>query len=246
MATEVEYIMVIRRRVLDAVLDYTYSDAYYQDALSFALHKLNHDWGQSFTNVSEVTEDPYYFLLVKLATIEMCYVRAAETVASGSAPIKEVEVPNLTVIKGINEKSWLDTAKRLQKEYDDELNRGVVSTDGAPEQMSMVRTSLRTGGMKPYVLARHLTAPTIASSVDGSDVTISWSAVYDREFHSYEIWRGTDATLTDGTKVQTVSDNHDEEWTDEGLASDTYYYKMIIVSLSLLETTSNIVSAVVT
>ena len=252
MTTEAEYINTVRRKVSDYhtdVTDNVYADIYYQDSLAFGLSKLNNDWGTEFSTVADVTTS-YYFLLVKLATIEMALVRSGEE-PSGSAPqgsnMQQIIVPSLQIMRvgSAPSKTWLALAAQLQKEYDDELAKSGV--DGSEVTVdSFTRVDLRSGGRRPYTLATTIDAPTLASSISGSDVTLTWDAILDEYFDRYEIWRGTDSDLSDGTLQGTLTDNHDEEFLDDGLASGTYYYQLRLYNRDELYSSTNTVSATVT
>ena len=254
MATISALILAVRRRVADVVEEQSYDDTYYEGALDFALSKLNFDWGTEFLTPDAVTT-PYDFLLIKLATIEMCYVRMTETPSgtaeTGSTAYQSITVPDLTVMKAVKaartaSEVWQDLAEALQSEYDGELENGMGSGgDGEIQQAKMVRQGLRTGGMKPYTLATPLTAPDLTTTVDGSDVILTWDEVLSTYFWGYEIWRGTDIDLTDGERQATISDNHDPTWTDESVASGTYYYKLVVVDTTGLEADSSVLMVVV-
>lgn len=248
MATLAELITAIRRRVADNTSPYTYADADYERALTFALGKLNFDWDTSFATVADVTTQ-YLFLLEKLATIEMCYVRAAEVPSGQAGDYQAIQVPDLAVYKIQKSASdlWMGLADRLQKEYDGELESGQEGgdVDGSIASVQMIRQSARTYSVRPYPLAEKIDAPAITATVDGTDVTLTWTPVYTTYFAAYEIWRADNAEMTSAERQVSLSDNHDEEWTDEGVAAGTYYYMLRLVDTNEFETDSASVEAVV-
>lgn len=256
MATQVEVISKVRRRVADYKTERLYSDEYYLDAVEFALSKLSHDFSTSYPEAESVP-DGRVFLLIKLATIEMCYVRAAsyadvEDSAGGTLAIDMVKVPDLEIESdgaSIEDPaaSWVNLAQKLQDEYDGELSHVGGSSNAAEIQTGVVkRISLTNGGYRKYTLDRGLDAVTLSSVVAGSDVALSWTAVYDETFNSYYVYRGTSITMTGEERLSVISDNHTVEYGDEGLASGTYYYRVKTVNANGIKINSNTITVVIT
>jgi hypothetical protein len=249
MATQASLILSVRRRVADAVTPYTYVDPYYEQSLDFALGKLNFDWGTTFTDVTLVTTQ-YEFLLLKLATIEMCQIRSTEVTSGDAQSYQMITVPDLMVQKvsrSAND-AWLALAKALQEEYDGELESGggEGAIGGTVSEAKMYRQSLRTYGLRPYELAEALTPPTLSASVSGTTVTLSWTPIITSTyFWTYDVYRSTNADMSSGEKIAGLTDNHDDEYIDENLTAGTYYYRLTVVESSSLESYTNIVTAVV-
>ena len=255
MATLTTLIASVRRRAADVSAPQTYANDVYYDALEFALGKLNLDWGLTYT--LPAYSDPllpdtvdvgnYQFLLIKLATIEMAYIRAGETPTGESESYQTITVPDLNVqfMGKAPSDVWLSLAQKLQNEYDGELASGSSGTAGAIATASFTRRSTRTGGVQPYQLSTLLTAVTPTTSVSGSTVTISWTEVKSVYFSSYEIYRDTLADMSTRAKITTIADNHTESYDDENLSADTYYYQVVLVDMDARESTSTTVSAVV-
>lgn len=261
MTTRVELIEAVRRRVGDPVTvppgTETYVDAYYVQALEFAVQKLNFDFGTAYTmpGVAPDTEVfitdsiNHLFLIHKLATIEMCWVRATAAPAGGIAQLQSITVPNLTVATTAKAASdvWFALADKLQEEYDGEKDDDDDGgePDGTISEASMYRQSLRTGGARTYEEAVAPTARVATATVVATTVTVAWNVYASIYFNVYEVWRSVNADMSAGEKVYTANDNHTLSWDDEGLGSGTYYYKVVLVDRNLFEVDSNIVTAVV-
>lgn len=215
-ATDSE-ILAVRYRVRDAQAPYKFDPEAYCLAFEFALQKLSYDLSAMYIRTTDV---PYErkFLAIKLAIIEMCYIRAAAasdvsasaTDAGGDAgDITMITVPGLQVqegAEGTGSEAWLALAERLQDEYDTEIGAGEVppDLDQLPEvqQGVMFTTTLRNGARRPYALDSALSAPAnFAGVVDGSDVVLTWDPVKDMHFAWYEIYRVTDPDTLDTSTV---------------------------------------------
>lgn len=257
MATLSEIIGKVRRRIADFEDDTRYSDEYYVDAIEFSLSKLSYDFSASYSAVEDVPSNRI-FLLVKLATIEMCYVRASDYVdqdaggTGGEATFHSIKVPDLEVegeAASADEAAdvWLSLASKLQAEYDGEIEHvGGMSNAAEIQTAYLKRISLSTGGWRKYQLDEGPAAVVVSAVVTGNDVALSWSTLYHETFGAYEVWRDTDSTFASETRIAYFADNHDVTYTDEGVVAGTYYYRVKTVNLNQLKTNSNTLTITVT
>lgn len=261
MATEKQFIDRIRRIVADIKSPQRYEDAYYSDSIQFALEKLSYDFDVSYTEAALVPVK-HSFLLVKLATIQMCFIRASEG-AEGEGDEGEefrftnLAVPDLSISDTNAAKSrgptyWLHLADMLQREYDDELGDGGAAsqnTGGNVEVGFARRISLTHGGYAKRVLDPGLDAVTLGDpiSVDGSDVTVEWTKLQTQGFLYYEIVRSPTAVFDDDTEVLVAheADIHKEKHTERNVPVGTWYYMVRSVNPNQIKTDSNVVSATV-
>jgi len=257
-ATQTEVISKVRRRVADYGEYVKYADDFYIDAIEFGLSKLSHDFDATYTSAEDVPAHRV-FLLVKLAAIEMCYIRAAghvdtdgDETDAGDATFHSIKVPDLEVegdAASADEAAdtWIKLANRLQDEYDSEIAHVGGSSNAAEIQTGYLkRISLSTGGWRKYDLDEGPSAVTVSAVVTGSDVALTWSTWYDETFGAYEVWRDTDSSMTNEERIAYFADNHDVTFTDEGLAAGTYYYRVKTVNGNLLKTNSNLLTVTVT
>lgn len=258
MATQREIISKVRRRVADYGEDAKYEDEFYADAIDFGLGKLSHDFDVTYTSTEDVPSHRL-FLLIKLATIEMCYIRVAGLVDEdgdetdpGDASFHSIKVPDLEVegdAASADEaaETWLKLANKLQIEYDAELEHVGGSSNAAEIQTGYLkRISLSSGGYRKYALDEGPSAVTVSAVVTGGDVALSWSTWYDETFGAYEVWRDTDSAMENEERIAYFADNHDVTFTDEGRAAGTYYYRVKTVNLNLLKANSNLLTVTVT
>jgi len=256
MATEEQVIDSTRRTVADFESPRKYDDDYYKDAIERGLQKLNFDFGESYAIVPDVPFDRV-FLLIKLASINMCWFRASEG-ATGDSEIEHVEtkyttiaVPNLSVTDGNTGDSrgptyWMKLADKIQEEYDNEVGSSAGQNQGSEVEIGTVRRiSLTNGGYRKRVLDPGLDAVTITTLVSGNDVTISWSKLQVEDFFSYEVVRSEDGTFDDEIVIRTETDIHVTEYTDESVVSGTWYYRVKSVNRNFLKTDSSTSIAVV-
>lgn len=259
MATEKSVIDRVRRLVADYTPPRLYDDEYYQDAIQFALEKLSFDWDASYNSVPDVPVK-HTFLLVKLATIQMCYIRASEG-AEGSGMegddnrYTDIAVPDLTVSDDGAEDSrgpayWMKLADKLQAEYDGEIGSPAGQNTGGNIEVGVSRRiSLTNGGYRKRVLDPGLDAVTVGDppTVSGSDVTVEWTTLLTEGFLYYEVVRSPTAVFDDATEevVQHEADIHVGEYTEEDVPVGTWYYMVRTVNPNMLKTDSNVVSAVV-
>ena len=262
MATEQQVIDRVRRLVADYSATQRYINSYYQDAIQFALEKLSYDFDVSYSVVSDVPTK-HVFLLVKLTTINMCYLRASEGAEGESGEgdntrYTTIAVPDLTVTDGNDASSrgpayWLSLADRLQREYDSELGDGGAASQnvgGIIEVGFFRKISLRHGGYTKRKLDPGLSAITVVDppSVSGSDVTLEWEKLQVEGFSYYEIVRSPTAVFDTETEVllQQESDIHIESYTETNVPVGTWYYMVRTVNPNLIKTDSNVVSVTVT
>lgn len=257
MATEAQIIEKVRRAVADYKEPVFFEKSFYQDAVEFALSKLNHDFGATYATVPDVPTNKV-FLLLKLATIQMAFARAAQIMDSENDPsntsvggISQIQVPDL-LISGADDSdarsamTWLDLANRLQAEYDGELEHSGGSSQAAELQLATIhKVSLHHGGFINRKMDPGLAAVSVAATVSGTTVSLEWDTLYANDFMQYEVYRGTASDMSDEERIATIGDNHDTDYEDEELATGTYYYRVKTVNYNELKTNSNIVEAIV-
>lgn len=251
MATEQQVIDRVRRKTRDYVEPYKFDITYYKDAVAFALSKLSFDFGESYTTCPDV---PYEreFLLVKLAVIEMCHVRAADILDFDSTQreegvnLNEIEVPDLSVSSPENDseddaETWIKLAHDLQEEYDGELKHIGGSSQVAEVQLHYVNArSYKNGGLANRRIDQGIPATTLGAVVDGVNVKLSWSAVYHPDFIAYALYRSVDNFETD-ERILYRGDNHVVTHTDKDLEPGTYQYRVATVNPNTIKNYSNII-----
>lgn len=249
----------VRMKVADHKTNpHIYDNTYYDRAIDFAISKVNFDFGSAYIDVPDVPAQRV-FLVTKLASIEMCFIRAAE-IASGSAEepipstgvIDQIEVPDLSVSSeaGTTTDStgaafWLSKADRLQKEYDGEKPDESADATKDIETAMLMRTSLTNGGFRSRKMDPGLDAVSITATIASSDVTLAWGVLRDVHFSSYQIYRGESPDMSDETQAGIISDNHVVTFTDSDRPVGTYYYRVKTVNPNGLKTDSNTVAAAV-
>ena len=256
MATQTEIVNRVRRRIADFKESRLFSDDYYYDAIDFALSKLSYDFATTYSLATDVP-DARVFLLTKLATIEMCYVRAANFVDSDgdgttaesiphSLKVPDLEIEGSGASNDSTADTWISLAQKLQNEYDDEIAHvGGASTAAEIGVGVLKRISLSTGGYRKYALDEGLAAVTVSAVVDVSDVTLTWSILYDETFLAYEVYRDTDATMVTEERIAYLTDNQDNTYEDESLASGTYYYRVKTTNPNGIKTNGNTLTVVI-
>lgn len=248
-----------------------FPDTEYNRAVQFALEKLSFDFGEAYTDESLVPFNRM-FLLVKLATIEMCYVRAAaletgEDESSGGI-VSSISVPDLSISQDTDDASgadfWLDLADKLQAEYDNEVgaDKGTAGTQGTlPDVIQGVvhRHGLRNNSRAGYNTDVPLPPTTITVETNGSDLIVRWTEILEQHFAWYEIYLALSPdTLEEPEqrqRVHIISDPHGE-FTESGIirpkktlkdnAPGTYQVRMAVVNNNSLRSWSNIVTVTVT
>jgi hypothetical protein len=250
-ATLEQVIDSVRRKVSDYEMPRKFDSSYYESAVKFALSKLSHDYGESYLAASDV---PYEreFLLIKLATIEMCYTRAqsAETSSStddddGIDAIASVAVPDLAVTQSTDSPEdtadrWLKIAADLQAEYDGELsNDGGSSLVAGIEVQTINRKSMKNGGLASRKLDTGLPAVAVSATVAGQSVNLTWTKLFSDLFLQYEVYRATTVTFEDEERVTVIADNHTVEYTDTAPGLGVYYYRVYTVNPNGIKTQSN-------
>ena len=248
MATQAEIINKVRRRIADYEPTQQYDDNYYIEAIDNSLSKLSFDFGATYTVVGDVPFNRE-FLLTKLVTIDMCYVRASEGAEGGSevetAQYTTIQVPDLSVSNNSDAESqgpgyWMKLAEDLQKEYDEEVGDKAGQNQGGYVEVGISRRiSMTNGAWRKRVLDPGLDAVTLSATVDGSDVILTWSRLYAEDFLYYEIVRATDVDFETEEVLRYEPDIVETEYTDEGLAAGTYYYRVKTVNPNDISTNSN-------
>lgn len=245
----------VRRKVSDYyagdALQQKYTDDYYEDAIEFGLGRLNGDLETSYS--INTVPSKYEWVVVLLASIEMCNTRAFEESSNtDTGAVKRLEVEGYESefyekLK-ISAKDWLKLAEDMEKRYQDWLQNNITEDlEDAPEfaTVNMHIPSLRKGGaFLDYVQDRGIPAPTLTITLNAGATypTLSWSAVYDSQFATYAIRRieasGDWETATDVTEVVSIPDNHTESYKDrkfEQLASGDYVYRLVVINLNGIE-----------
>lgn len=256
MSIEANVISKVRRRVGDVVPVLpalpTYADEYYQDAIEASLQKYSHDLGVSLMTIASVTPKQE-FLLVKLAAIEMCYIRAAEGAGGeaegGGSRWTSVAVPDLSVTDANQGTSrgpafWLELAEKLKSEYESEVE--LNQTYPEVEQTYTHRISGVHGGYRVRKVDPGLAAVSVSAAVSGSSVLLEWTKLLDSAFSRYEVWRSGSSLMVGEEFVANVYDNHETEYVVEDLVPGTYYFRVKTVNPNEIKTNSNTVSAVLT
>ncbi len=250
MATLEQVIESVRRRVADFKCPETYVDEYYEDAIDFALSKLSSDLGVSYTVVPDVPANQV-FLLIKLAAIEMAYVRGSATAERDGEDgvntlLTQVIVPDLSVSdNGAGDSRgaayWLKLARMLQAEYDGEISHlGGDALAAGVTQGVLRRISLTTGGFRKRVLDPGLAAVTgFAAILATPDVSLSWDVLLVEDFARYDIFRATDAGFSDEERVGQVFDNQKPTFTDSDPPSGSFFYRVKSVNPNELSTPSS-------
>lgn len=256
MATQQEIVERVRRAIADFKESRLFSDDYYFDAISFALSKLSYDFSASYSQVTDVP-DARVFLLQKLATIQMCYARASTFIDSDgdgtgvdsiphSLKVPDLEVEGDGASTDDTADTWIKLAQKLQNEYDDELAHVGGASNAAEIQVGVLkRISLTTGGYRKRELDEGLAAVTVSAVVAGTTVSLSWSILYDETFHAYEVYRDTDPTMATEERIAYITDNQDNDYDDEGVASGTYYYRVKTTNPNAIKTNGNTLTVVV-
>jgi len=257
--TEQQVIDQVRRRVADFEEPRKYEKAYYQDALEFALSKLSFDFDETYSVVADIPNNRV-FLLVKLAVIEMAYIRAGEGVgvsedsdSAGSEGISSLTVPNLSVTgpESASEKEaadvWLNLARVLQDEYDAELEHsGGNSLTAEITSTPVNRLSLTHGGLASRKLDEGLPSVSVAAVVDGFSVSLSWGVLYSDLFDRYEIYRDIASDMETEVLRSSITDNHDVSFVDTVESTGTYYYRVKTVNPNEIKTNSSTLLVTVT
>lgn len=258
MATEQQVVDQVRRQVADFEEPRRYDKSYYQDAIGFALSKLSFDFDESYLSAPDVPLRRE-FLLVKLVTIQMAYVRAGEGVgeteeaSSGSGDgIHSIKVPNLEVEgpEQATEKEaaevWMDLAKALQDEYDGEIEHSGGSSLTAEITSTPVnRLSLTHGGLASRKLDEGLPAVTVSAVVNGFVVSLSWGILYSDLFSRYEVYRDTVSDMSSEALITSITDNHEVTYDDTVASAGTYYYRVKTVNPNEIKTNSGILPVTV-
>lgn len=257
MATLSEVTCSVRRLVSDYKPEPKYSDEYYFDAISFALSKLSYDFSATYDEVADVPT-ARVFLLTKLATIQMCYIRASEAVdidyGEDELPpnLHSLKVPNLEVEGSTASpeelaQAWISLAQKLQAEYDGELDHTGGTANAATVQVcNLKRISMSTGGYRKYNLDEGLAAVTISAVASSTLVTLSWSILYDETFMAYEVYRDTSADMSSEVMIGYIADNHEVTHEDDTVVSGTtYYYRVKTVNPNNIKTNSNTLTVAV-
>lgn len=257
MATDAQVIAQVRRIVSDFTEPQRYGKEFYADAIAFALQKLSFDFGVDYFDIPSV---PYsrVFLLVKLAAIQLCYIRAAsgaekEDGEAVEGTITTIAVPDLSVSEASEASDesgpafWMKLARELQDEYDGEVgdNKAGQNQGGTVEQGYTHRISLTTGGYRKRKLDPGLPATAVGVMISGNDVLVSWSKVFREDFSSYDVYRSASVTFSAEQRVALITDNHVTEFVEEGVPSGQWYYRVKTVNPNNIKTNSNTVSALV-
>lgn len=215
-----------------------YPDQQYQDAISFALSKLNYDFAPDTAWTITTLPSTHEFLLIKLATIEMCYIRASEAtdpdVDETEDKISSVAVPDLSVSSAQRSGDygplyWQKLADTLQDEYDGELKAHKIAAPIAVTVGTMTRSSARRGRalvdsrMDRGVAPTGPPTPTYAAGV----LSFTWPPVYDTHFAAYILSVRADGGAWE--ELVEIYDNHEVETSvDKVLAAGDYKARLTV------------------
>lgn len=253
MATLIQVRDRVRRKVYDYDAPQVVGDDYYNDAIDDSLGRLNADFGLSFASVEAVTVT-YLYLLINLATIEICFIRAAKVAddvehGTGAQNIDELEIPDLKVRRLVGTKIgsefWIDLANRLMAEYEAALEQSGSGSQQTIATSTLHRQSLTNGAIAKRILDPGPEAVPVITSVTGGVVTVSWDILYDQYFLRYEILRADNSLLTDAEIIKYEADNQVNEYEDSDVTSGTWYYAVKSVNKNELTATSSAVETIV-
>lgn len=243
----------IRRKVLDwfggDAGQQVYTDEYYEDAINFAISRLNSDLDTAYT-IDDIPAD-LEWVIILLATIEMASIRAVESSDSTDAgSLKRLELDGYESEffekQRIQAKDWIDLIEELEDRYDDWLDtQATEDIDDAPETVGRhmhLPTLRKAGAYDSFIMDRGVAAPVITLVNAVTYLNITWSAVYDKQFDSYKIRRklssGDWDIPADVTTLVTIADNHTERYKDTtfpSLAAGTYNYRMVVTNKNGIE-----------
>jgi len=199
--------------------DPLYADATYVRAVEFALSKLQFDFQPATPWTIETMPVEYEFLLQKLATIEVCYVRASESTdpseGSDVGDVSQLTVPDLSVLSQqrgdlYGPSYWYRLAETLQREYDGETaNRGPGKQRGEVTSHPLMRKdNLHDGRISDRRLDRGV-APAGSPTVTyvAGVITVTWPTTYSDHFYRYIIeWKAPGSGTW--TVLVNETDNH--------------------------------------
>lgn len=240
-----------------------WSDSELEDFLNTALIKLGRDTGVAYdlTTVPSRVKD----LMFLLATVGMYWD----------------QINNATKRRGIDLRveDFRTLHQTLLDEYDRSL-KAFKATEPPPvstlteEQIDAMqsgeiivgtqfRRNLRTQRMTPSVAVPFPAAESLqATFIGGAKIRLDWTRSRTHAFHHYEIWRGTDNTVSNaseisrplgalpqtGTKIATVYESERTLWVDGGtspLPPGTYFYRLYIYNINGEWAASDVAAATV-
>lgn len=255
MADENQIIDRVRRKVFDFEEPRRLGRFYYADAVLFGAQKLGHDFGEPYGIAADIPTTKE-FLLVKLATIEICYVLVSKIQSEldgdtdSDGEVSSITVPDLAVTNQVttgHEKiqDLLQMAELLQEEYDGELLQSGGSSNAAEATCgNTFRISLRTGGYRKRMLDPGPMPRTLTGIVVGNQVALAWDKWIDETFNRYEILRSEDPGFDSYDTVTHISDNHEVSYMDT-VSAGTYYYRVDTYNGNDIKASSNAFEAVV-
>lgn len=255
MATQAALILKVRRGVKDFYTDpedALYSDEYYVDAIEDAIARYNSDISADYTILT--IPAAYTWVLVLLAKITMCEIRAMESNNSDGATGAAIrtQVPGLEIWhqpqKETIASDWLKLCKLLEDKYQKHLED--IGADVATLPYMTVLTASRENLRRGRSTTRREVAVALPAlsdvtlTLDDSDVVLTWTTITDTQFGNYRIERSDDGLTF--TTIGTVYDIHIGEFTDDAiLPAATYTYQVVLVNKTGLESISNQVTNVV-
>lgn len=262
MAVEANVINSIRRRVVDyadgVALDQLYNDAYYQDAISQALSRLNRDIGQEYTLATLPSQ--YDWAVILLGTITMCGIRSLEnytpTTSGGSAlskagDIRRVEHKNQVVEHYEKAKvSWDDLCEDLWDQYKAFIDSLDDTAQGIDDSLLPVVTSHFVNKENPRLCYTFNSSTDQGIKVDGlvlngttiaSGLYLNWDKIVTTQFSSYKVFRHTITQHyeTERTLLTTIRNITITSYIDKSFLSlaspQTYIYTLVVTNGNGLE-----------
>lgn len=231
-----------------------YPNYVYKDAVERGLSRVNLDIDQNYSLAQLPLK--YTYLLEIRATIEMCWVRAAEDATDDihqnpSGAVQSVSVPNLSVSSTVSAKRgpkfWVELARALEAEYENLLAKFDMAdgtTASTVQSQVVFRTNRATGRRTPRVMDSPIPAPAFAVGVEGGMVLLSWDVVRDMQFRVYQVRASADAQMGDAKVIYVQPDNHITKFVDEP-GSGTWFYQLTLVNMNQLKSVTPIVEVTI-
>jgi hypothetical protein len=240
-----------------------WSDSELEDLLETALIKLGRDTGSTYdlTTVPSRVKD----LMFLLATVSMYWdqINNATKRRGLDLRVEDFRTLHQTLLDEYDRslKAFKATEpppiSTLTEEQIDEMQSGEIIVG------TQFRRNLRTQRMVPSVAVPFPASESLlATFIGGAKVRLDWSRSRTHAFHHYEVWRGTDNTVSNaseisrplgalpqtGTKIATVYESERTLWVDGGtspLPPGTYFYRLYIYNINGEWAASDIASATV-
>lgn len=249
MTSRADFITRARRFIRDSDSPYDYEDdEEYADAIEAGLERVNFDLSTSYSDVPDVVSG--HFILFRLqAFAYLCTIRAAaQAGGEESGSVSTITVPDLSISEGASssESSWSSLHDDLLDQYDDLLASMGGSAGGSDDGSSiqqgvMVRRDRMTGAIRDSRLAEPVSHSLgVGYSVDGTEITLTWTPFRDVDFKRYEIlYSSTDNPPDEDssdTSIVLLTNNQLDEYDLDVGSSGTWYLRVDIISVNDLRT----------